>query len=555
MKHLLFTCLGFFVVCLSTAQISRQLNTSDEALSPSEQRFQNLLTDSETKKLEYNLLNPAAIGLSSIDSLTTSYVNAGYAFGEMDGDFLIYEGNCFRDYQISGFGKKQLPKVGTLYGQARYAQGKHENIVWNSVRHPELYLPYIATDSIGGDFDYKEYALRGGVAFDAGEWHLGVEVSFRGEQAYRETDPRSLNTTSWVSGKIGAGRYIGAHHIMIGVGAERNKQHTTMRFWRAAEQQRFYVTYGFGQYDKNRSLVLFGYSRMYYINNKDVNLTYQSPKDKALSVYLRMAYQYSKMETEEADKHHLHNYHSHIIQPTVELKYVANKRWHNALMINSYNSFKKGTENVLQRYMVDPITRLYDYRKIDEQQNYRLDIVRNTAFLKSTLIFNGSQLSLFGGAKYDYRKESYKVDQYVVHNSSLTPYVGLEYVLDNDKHELFVNVAISKKNNLDAEYDVILPNKDSEGRKVDNLDFQHAFTPYAYHNSSYRSFRINATYMKQFKHFGLGTNLQLMHTKGRRAADAIYDKTPDLVSPTSIISTRPDVHNEQWGSISLFVVL
>lgn len=118
-------------------------------------------------------------------------ISASYSNGCVEGDFLPYEGNAFTDFRLTGFGQYSIPSAGTLFGKVQYARGRHKNIGWNAMRHPELYLPYIATDSIGGDFHFEDYHVEGGYAFSLGNWHLEA-TGFSGVNKLPENRPESF---------------------------------------------------------------------------------------------------------------------------------------------------------------------------------------------------------------------------------------------------------------------------------------------------------------------------------------------------------------------------
>ena len=550
MRYSILILLLFFTMGIE-AQTHSQLTIDKEPLSPSEQRYRGLITDDYTLIVRNILLNPAAYSFVSIDSLTKSYISTKYASGKLDGDFLIYEGNSFTDYQLSGFGKQTILKYGTLYGKVHYAQGEHKNYGWNAIRWPDLYLPYIATDSIGGDFSFKDYYVLGGFSCELNKWNFGAEFSFRGEQAYRSTDPRCLNTTSWVGFKLGAARLINDHLLMLSAVTERNKQHATMKFWRAGEQQRFFVANGFGEYDNDNSGVWFGYSRMFYLNSIGGTITYRSPYKNRLSVFANFDYNYAKMKTEESGYfQNLFMYKQHVLKPEINIKLKVNKTWHNSLVLSSNIITRKGIENIYERYMVDSITRVVDYRKIDEQQPYNLSTITNTFFVKSSLFFGNNTFSLFAGAQYFSRNETYRDNRLVIFNSSVKPYGGFEYSLLSEKNEFTLNASFAVNNIHDSEYDVVPFTE----KKYGHIDFQHAFTQYAYYNSTYNQIRINTTFVHYFKKFGVGTNVQLLYTQGNRDSGTSYNEPVDFVSPAPVISTEPDKHDEVWGSASLFLV-
>ena len=221
---------GWLTTIHLQAQTSLLGDRLRDTFSPSEKRYDTQSMDMETRKLRQTYANPAFYDIARSDSsfqtgCYRSMISASYSNGRVEGDFLPYEGNAFTDFRLTGFGQYSIPSAGTLFGKVQYARGRHKNIGWNAMRHPELYLPYIATDSIGGDFHFEDYHVEGGYAFSLGNWHLGATGFFRGEQAYRKTDPRALNNTTWLNVGIGAARSFGGHLLMLNGSFGRDKQH------------------------------------------------------------------------------------------------------------------------------------------------------------------------------------------------------------------------------------------------------------------------------------------------------------------------------------------
>lgn len=545
MKKYIILLFFINITYYSFAQIQNQIDIDNQAISPSEQRYKNLISNLTAKELECLLNNPASHKLKFVDSSINSYISTSYTMGKLNGDFLIKEGNDFSNYKISGFGKQSLPKYGTLYGKANFAVGKHKNIGWNAVRFPELYSPYISTDSLGGDFNFKYYYMLGGYSFEIKKWIIGIETSFNGEQAHRTTDPRALNTTSWIKGKIGIAKFFNQHLFMLNIAVSKNKQHSTLRYWRAGEQERFFVSYGFGMFDLEHSLVLFGYSRMYYINKISNSIVYKSPTKNKLSVFTHINYNYSKMKTEETNIKNLYTYEQNSFNSTLKLNFNANNSWNISFIINNLTNIRKGYENVFETYLVDKINRVYDFRLLNILQNYKLTTSNTTAVANLCAKIGKSKINLFAGIMQNYRKESYNKDVYFINNSSTNPYAGFEYSVSNTKNELTINCSFTKKIPINNEYKVNLIS-DKE-----YLDFQHAFTKYAFYNSSFNSVRSNVNYMRKLKSSAIGINLQLLYTAGQRDEKTIYSKPISFESSAPIINTQADKHNEKWLSISL----
>ena len=206
----------------------------------------NVYSQTKSDDILYNKLSQTASFytvnkqyLNDTSDCSSAEIVASYRNGKTDGDFLVYQGKSHYESRISGSGVKDYGKYGVLNGKCFYANGKDRGISWNAMRYPELYLPYIITDSTGGDSSFETYCAQGGYAKKSGNWHFGFDFSFLGEQAYRLTDPRVLNNTTFLTFKLSSGKvYNNGNALMISGYYMRNKQYLHDRYWRPGEQQK-----------------------------------------------------------------------------------------------------------------------------------------------------------------------------------------------------------------------------------------------------------------------------------------------------------------------------
>lgn len=554
MKRIIILTILISIYNCVSSQIHNHLFTNNYSWSPSEARYSKFISNIDSRLLDAEYSNPAFYSTKRDSIKIPSFISSSYSTGELDGDYLISEGNQFTDYAISGKGSTILPKMGTLYGQMHFVNGEHKNIGWNAIRHPELYAPYLCTDSAGGNFKFKEYFLLGGYSITINKWHLGIEASYRGEQAHRVTDPRTLNTTSWVDAKIGIGRYLKNHLLMFDVGYQKNKQHLTMRYWRPGQQERFFIGYGFGMYDLEKSIVTFGYSRMYYINKGSVGINYKSPELNKFRSHLRFEYHLSNMNTEEFFNGKildLYSYDEKKLKSTLAFTYQASTSLNLAFIFNNTTNLREGSENIFFSKLVDSVNWVYDYEHIDIQPNYNSTKSDNILCFKTSYTLNSyHKISGLIGNIYQFREETYKVNKYILRITSTNPYIGIEYAYNNEANSFTINANIAQKMIMDSLYHVSLPVTDNE-----YMDFQQAFTPYAFYNSEYTSLQLNATYERKLKKYKVGINFRLLFTRGDRDENTIYSNPVSLPSPAPIIDPNPDRHNETWGSLTLFFVL
>lgn len=538
------------------AQTTLLPDRQDQSLSPTETRYDAHGQSMDSRQFNQLYSNPVYCEwVHTDDTLYSrnkyrSQVYTGYAEGEVKGDFLPYEGNRFHDYRIGASGEYSLRFGGTLFGSAQYARGKHKNIGWSAMRYPELYTPYISTDSIGGTFEFEDYQIQGGYAFTLNDWKLGVKGTFHGEQAHRMTDPRALNNTTWLNFSIGASRRFNGHLLMLDGSFGRNKQHMQLRYWRPGQQDRFFVCYGFGLYDNRQSGVAFGYQRMYYIMEAGSRLTYQSPLDRPFTVYASVGYEYDRMKTEETNICDLYYSKTHTLLPTVRLDWKPSASWTFSLWGEGHIDLRKGYENIFERYLSNEANNVYDYRRIDTRQKYKYTKMDLLGQLRAKCQFSPKHsLALTGGISSDFRQETYDMEDYEIKNTSLFPHGRLDYLMRVKHSELELSALFGKKLNGDNVYDVNILNQ-----SIQHLDFQHAYAPYAYYNSSYSSLQLAAAYTYHFKKFALGLKANLLYTDGERDRDAVYRGKIGFDSSAPMIQTTPDRHDEIWGNTSIFFV-
>lgn len=476
-------------------------------------------------------------------------VYAGLASGDGKGDFIPYEGDGSSDYRVGAYGEYTTPRSGTLSGSIQYAQGEHRNIGWSAMRLPELYFPYISTDSCGGDFKFDSYYAEGNYALKVQQWVLGVKGSFYGEQAYRLSDPRALNNTTWLRFNMGAARDVNGHLLMLDWGYGRNKQHMQLRYWRPGQQDRFFVCYGFGLYDTRQSGVSFGKSRMYYVDEYNARLQYLSPQRKKLRFHASLAYAYQHMETEESDIYNLYESCSHHLTPMLSLAYDPKNSWRFELMVQVDLMLRKSYENIIEEYLIDNANNIYDFRTIDTRQNYSRNTGRMEVALRTAKNMGRFELSLQGGIATDRYDEKYKIGDYRINVRRLTSHIKAGVNWQGSRNALAFNLVYARQRIGSHDYHVQMQNQ-----KITHLDFQHAFAPYAYRTANLHKFIADVTWQHQLKSVIVGIKGKAYLANGHRLENACYTDVIGFPSTAPMISAYPDKHNEQWGSTSFFVM-
>lgn len=553
MRKIIYIILSVLVASLNNLSAQDKLIYRDDMvnLSPSGNRYNEFSFNTEYKMLSNFLTNPAFERILALDSslVLKSYIAVSGATAKLDGDYLLSEGNNFNNYSIDGFGVVTLKEHGTLYGHAQFSQGVDKSISWNTVRYPELYTPYIATDSLGGDCNYDFYSLKGGYAFNRGNWYYGVELSFRGEQSHRMTDPRLLNITSWVNAKVGAGYNTKKSTVLLSASYERNKQYNTMSYWRPGQQERIFLTTGFGLYDTQYSLVVMGYSRMYYMSRMNFGINYKYRFNENTSLSIGMGYDRYRVSTEETSVRNLYNATTKKYTPKFEFSRGGGLiDW---LVYGEFNhQTRAGEENIYETYLSDEVNFVYNFRLISTRYNYSSSNSDFTLQVKPSLnITPASKFSLLLGAYGANREEEYETRDFFIQNQWVEPHAGLGFDFNNIKHSVSASAIFSHKYTLNGVYDVNLTNT-----SIEYLDFQHAFAPYAFYANEYNSLKFSLAYIRAISKVSIGVKVEGMLRDGTRNSDVIYTGDIGFESSAPLISKNPDLYKEGYGRLSLFVL-
>lgn len=528
------------------------------SLSPSESRWTEVTSSIDSRITSSLRLHPVyhAMMNAENDSALSEHnkqniVLTSVGSGEIDGDFLPYEGKANKDWRLFGHGCHNFGKHGTLYGTIQYARGTHKEISWSAMRFPELYWPYTLTDSTGGDSKFEYYGIEGGYGVKLRKVYFGVIAQFDGELAHRMTDPRLKNNTTFLQLGFDAG-YISpkGQRLMAEAKYLRNKEHESDSYWRPGEQQRFFTLYGFGLYDNKRSSVSGGRKRMYYVNGFKSHLSYASPTEKNVCTTINLGWNINKMDAEESDFTSPYGSRTTTLTPQIEFKWKINEN--NVVSLLSDNNLEKrlGYERVFEKYVTNTATSTYDYRQIAENQYYSLYTRQGLNAVRYSVSFGKhNTIGLQYGMGYFYRSEKNSFYDFSVVNKNIVYLPRIDYKLSAKKHELSACFNWGRQKVRLHEYDV-----DIKTSSIQHLDFQTCFAPYAYYASEYDLIAADLTYIFHFKKCGLGMRLKYMNIFGNRLNDVEYTKEIGFNSICPMISPQSDIHNEQWFNGSLFVL-
>ena len=561
-----------YICLVAMTLLAPSMGTAQESLffedsrSPMETEYQQQGVRSELQIRDAVLSNPAMLRLG-LDA-RRSYFNDNPqaqvktypvvvalqgAGGKMKGDFIPMEGNRFEDYSVVANGVMRGEKS-LLYGKASFTSGNHRNIGWNAQRSPMTYWPYVVADSTGGNVNYETYNLLCAYSFRLNKrLDLGFSGEYKGDFAFRKTDPRIENVTSWLTFKGGASYLLGdGNRIGLDIDYQLHRQHTDIKHFRTGQFAGFFMEYGFGMYDYIHSPIYNSMKHQQHQHSYGANVIFSSNANHPLRVNARLGYGFDEMNTEEnIHKLNLYRAMTHRLEADASLLW-NNQSWGVGLTGHWETAQRKGREYIFERYVsatVDGVD-VYDYRKIGQQDRYKMNTMHGNAQLKvSKYLGTANTLSLMGGMDYQKREEAYKEKGFLIRNVLVTPQVGLEA-----KH-------VSKW--MEARWAALYGHRTSPKHlyQVDvdmdrHTEYQHAFSTFAYYAHEADVLNLEAEAAHTFSFARMGLQLQWMWVNGNRLESVAYDASRyDAQVPSAkkyTVSILPDKHNQHWMKLTLF---
>jgi|GEM_PF-5991619 len=211
-------------------------------------------------------------------------------------------------------------------------------------------------------------------------------------------------------------------------------------------------------------------------------------------------------------------------------------------------ALRRGSENIIEEYLIDKDNNIYDFRTIDTRQNYSRNSSQLLLALKATRQTGAARLSLQGGITASDYEEKYASAGYRIHVGTLTPHARLSAEWTVGRERLEASMVYARQTVGSHEYDVVMQN-----RQIAHLDFQQAFAPYAFRAANLDKVAASVTWQHQFKDMAVGLSAKCALANGRRVDDAAYTGVVGFPSTAPMISPQPDDHQERWGSVTAFV--
>lgn len=546
------------------AQIGSLYNDS---YSPTQTEAQRFEVRPETRMQDMLMGNPALIDgtienrkayfidnpLGDTVRLRSLFVTAEGSLGKHDGDYLAVNGNDFRDLTFRANGYTKL-KNSTFFGKVGFTMGQHRNVGWNTQRNASLYWPYIMADSTGGDFHYETYNIMCAYSFNLNKKvAMGVSGEYKGDFAFKQTDPRVENISSWFTLKAGAAYKWNKNTLAFALEYMLHRQHMDVKHFRSGQFTRFYVEYGFGMFDNVHSPV-FNYTKyQHHIHNFGASLSFISNPDKPLRMNAVAEYNLDNMTTEDYTyKLNLYRALTHQIDLGYGLLWNNGNRWAAALTTKADIDRRNGREFIQERYVsatVDGVD-VYDYRKIGHQDRYSLNTLDGKIDAKLSYFASQSlTVSLLAGVDYFTREEKYKDKNYLIKNALVTPMAGWELGYRRHLTDVGLKAVYGRRVVADNKYRVGV---DTERQ----TEFPHAFATYAYYGYEANMFNVELAVSRDFSFARLGLRGSVLVADGNRLDEIAYDADRFAVSSPlpnrHAISLTPDRHDAWWVQVGVF---
>lgn len=137
----------------------------------------------------------------------------------------------------------------TLWGNARYDNGRTHDIGWNESADAEIIYPYLSADETGGYMNQEHYSFSGGFASYNGKIAWGGTIGYTAGLYYRGIDPRPRNITGKLDASLGISINLW-HGYLAGVSANfrKYKQSNSIIFQSEMGESKIYHLTGLGTY-------------------------------------------------------------------------------------------------------------------------------------------------------------------------------------------------------------------------------------------------------------------------------------------------------------------
>lgn len=188
--------------------------------------------------------NPSLQSLHYPVSLNTLSVGYDYRYATQPASLESGDAHHYGFANVDAYLRKG--KV-VLWGNARYANGKVRNVMFNETSDYEELYPYLMADSVGGHSSQERYHFMGGFSYALGKWNVAAEGEYTALLEYRTRDPRPKNLTGDFRMKVAASHLLGQRYWLgWAVSARKYKQTNVLKLYNEVSVPTIYHLTGMG---------------------------------------------------------------------------------------------------------------------------------------------------------------------------------------------------------------------------------------------------------------------------------------------------------------------
>lgn len=192
--------------------------------------------------------NPAMRFLYPMEHHTEVSFNGEWANNEAS---LVQKGNSLKRFRFIANSFFQNTKK-LYYGKAKYENGFRDGIKWNSLTDIEHLSPYILADTVQGKMNKESYFFAGGYATKLGKLGIGAFASYNAASAFKEIDPRPLNTVSDLYMTIGTSYPLLKKHLLgAAISYEKYQQEQHIKIFKDVGSTTIFYLRGLGISEMN----------------------------------------------------------------------------------------------------------------------------------------------------------------------------------------------------------------------------------------------------------------------------------------------------------------
>lgn len=164
---------------------------------------------------------------------------------------LVQEGKSLKKFKFIANSFFQDTKK-LYYGKARYENGFKDGIKWNTLTDVERLSPYILADTVGGKMNKESYFFAGGYATKLGKLGIGAFASYNAATAFKEIDPRPINTVSDLYTTIGISFPFSNKYLLgTAFSYEKYEQEQHIKIFKEVGSTKIFYLRGLGVSDFN----------------------------------------------------------------------------------------------------------------------------------------------------------------------------------------------------------------------------------------------------------------------------------------------------------------